>query len=164
MQFTYREVIFGIVFWEITVANLPPTSGKQWEHYQAAYNLKWAWKHLSIYANSTTQRCPKKIMKTFQIFWRFFPFAAGVNDTGDAPWAANISANFRKKFEKALMGWSGAWGKLIHVVKLKSKISWHCPFKVQLGDDPTWRPLGRPQATCLMMPESSSVIMGLEWQ
>ncbi len=34
-------------------------------------------------------------------------------------------------FEKILNGpngLSGAWGKLIHVENLKSKISWHCPF------------------------------------
>jgi hypothetical protein len=27
------------------------------------------------------------------------------------------------------MGYSGAWGKLIHEKNLRSKISWHCPFK-----------------------------------
>jgi hypothetical protein len=27
------------------------------------------------------------------------------------------------------MVYSGAWGKLIHEKYLKSKISWHCPFK-----------------------------------
>ncbi len=27
------------------------------------------------------------------------------------------------------MGYSGAGGKLIHEKNLKSKISWHCPFK-----------------------------------
>ncbi len=33
-------------------------------------------------------------------------------------------------FETALMGFSGAWGKLIHAKKsLLKKISWHCPFK-----------------------------------
>ncbi len=26
------------------------------------------------------------------------------------------------------MGYSVAWGKLIHEKNLKSKISWHCPF------------------------------------
>jgi hypothetical protein len=35
---------------------------------------------------------------------------------------------FSKKFEMALMGYSGALGKLIHEKNLKSKISWHCPF------------------------------------
>jgi len=44
----------------------------------------------------------------------FFHLPPGVNNTGGAPWAAKISANFRKKFETALMVSSGAWGKLIH--------------------------------------------------
>ncbi len=35
-----------------------------------------------------------------------------------------------KKFETALMMYSGAWGKQIHEKNQKSKISWHCPFKV----------------------------------
>jgi hypothetical protein len=37
----------------------------------------------------------------------FFPFATGVNDTGGAPLSANISANFQKKIEPALMGERG---------------------------------------------------------
>ena len=41
-------------------------------------------------------------------------FAAGIVDTGGAPRLANISANFRKKFETVRMGYSGAGGKLIH--------------------------------------------------
>jgi hypothetical protein len=28
------------------------------------------------------------------------------------------------------MEYSGAWGELIHERNLKSKISWHCPFKL----------------------------------
>jgi hypothetical protein len=44
---------------------------------------------------------------------RFFPFAIGVNENGGAPLTANFSANFRKNVT-ALMGYSGAWGKLIH--------------------------------------------------
>ncbi len=36
---------------------------------------------------------------------------------------------FSKKFEIALMVYSGDWGKLIHEKNQKSKISWHCPFK-----------------------------------
>ncbi len=32
----------------------------------------------------------------------------GKIDTGGAPWLAKISANFRKKFETVLMGYSGA--------------------------------------------------------
>jgi hypothetical protein len=57
-----------------------------------------------------------------------FPlFATGVSDTGvndtgaldtvGAPWLANISANFCKKFEMTLILFSGAWGKVIHEKK-----------------------------------------------
>ncbi len=46
-----------------------------------------------------------------------------------APWAVNISDNFQNKFETALMGYSGAWEKLIYEKNLESKISWHCHFK-----------------------------------
>ncbi len=35
---------------------------------------------------------------------------------------------FSKKFETALVVYSGAWGKLIHEKNQKQKISWHCPF------------------------------------
>jgi hypothetical protein len=37
-----------------------------------------------------------------------------------------------KKFETALMVYSGSWGKLIHEENQKSKILWHCPFKKKL--------------------------------
>jgi hypothetical protein len=33
----------------------------------------------------------------------------------------------------ALVIYSGAWGKLIHEKYMKSKISWHCPFKFGNG-------------------------------
>ncbi len=36
---------------------------------------------------------------------------------------------FSKKFETALIGHSGAGGKLIHEKNQEQKISWHCPFK-----------------------------------
>ncbi len=36
---------------------------------------------------------------------------------------------FSKKFETVLMGYPGAWGKLVHEKNQKSKISWHCLFK-----------------------------------
>jgi hypothetical protein len=42
----------------------------------------------------------------------FFPFIAGIIDTGDQPLLSNISANL--KFEIVPMGYSGALGKLIH--------------------------------------------------
>ncbi len=55
-------------------------------------------------------------------------FAAGVVDTGDAPWRANIAANFRKNSNSLnvmLWGWgeNGSWENQ------KQKILWHCPFK-----------------------------------
>ncbi len=37
------------------------------------------------------------------------------------PWVANISTNFRKKFETALMGYSGPWGNLVHEKKHEAK-------------------------------------------
>jgi hypothetical protein len=41
-----------------------------------------------------------------------------------------FSENFQTKFETALMGYSGAWEKLIFEEKnLESKISGHCHFK-----------------------------------
>ncbi len=39
---------------------------------------------------------------------------------------------FSKKFETAVMVYSGAWGKLIHEKTEKEKISWHCPFLMDL--------------------------------
>jgi hypothetical protein len=60
------------------------------------------------------------------------PKHMSVIDTGGAPWLANISANFRKKFEMTLMLNSGAWGKVIHEKNPEAKnISWHCPFKAK---------------------------------
>ncbi len=50
-------------------------------------------------------------------------FATSVVDTGGAPGLANISSNFRKKFETVLMGYSGVGGKLIHEKNQKQKIS-----------------------------------------
>ncbi len=50
--------------------------------WQLKVNLK---EKIYPYANSTTQRCPKEIMKTFL-----------VEDFFHLPWAANISGNFRK--------------------------------------------------------------------
>ncbi len=48
-------------------------------------------------------------------------FATGVVDTGGAPCLGNISANFRKNSQIALMLNSGAWGKVIHEKTLNQK-------------------------------------------
>ena len=79
--------------------------------------------------NSTTKRCPNKIIKTFQ-FEDFF-FATGVND--DNRWctlSCEYLCEVLKKFETAIMGYSGACRKLVQEKNLKLKISWHCPFKL----------------------------------
>ncbi len=72
---------------------------KVWEQDQTADNLKWTWKKKFIYANSTTQRCPKEIMKTF-LHWRFFQFATGVNDN-DTGWCT-LSCEYLREFSKNL--------------------------------------------------------------
>ncbi len=55
-------------------------------------------------------------------------FATGVVDTSGAPWLANISTNFCKKFERVQMGYSGAGGNWFMKKKTEAKISWHCPI------------------------------------
>ncbi len=59
----------------IPVANFPPVSTRP----------------------NNTQRCPNKIIKIFLI--EDFSICHHVNDTGGAPWAANISVNFRKSLK-----------------------------------------------------------------
>jgi hypothetical protein len=44
-------------------------------------------------------------------------------------WILYPLREFSKKFEMAVLVYSGAWGKLINEKNQKSKISWHCPFK-----------------------------------
>jgi len=61
----------------------------------------------------------------------FVSFFAGVVDTADKHSFANISANFRKKFEMVLMGSSGARGTLIYEKYLMSKISCQTPFNLR---------------------------------
>jgi hypothetical protein len=52
-------------------------------------------------------------------------FAAGVVDTSGQPLVGSCKylREFSKKFETALMVYSGAWGKLIHEKNQKQKIS-----------------------------------------
>ncbi len=59
----------------------------------------------------------------FPLFATDVKFAAAVVDSGGATLLANISANFRKKFELTLMLFSGAWGTMIHEKNLEQKIS-----------------------------------------
>ncbi len=61
--------------WQITATGVSDTGGKQWEQYQTSDNLKWTWRKIYLYANSTVyyQRCQK--MKTFltEDFFRLTP-------------------------------------------------------------------------------------------
>jgi hypothetical protein len=77
-------------------ANLPPVSTTQ-----VANNGNFLRENLKekiyLYANSTTQRCPKKIIKTFLIE-DFFHL---VNETSGEPLAVNISANFQQNLKQS---------------------------------------------------------------
>ncbi len=80
------------------------------EQFSNCWKLKMNLKKNYLNANSTTQRCPKEIIKKISD-WRFFPFATGVVDTGGNPWAANISANFRKNSKRPYWFNQGLGGK-----------------------------------------------------
>ncbi len=49
---------FSIIF-----ASVVDTGGKQWEQLSNCWQLKINLKKMYLYANSTTQRCPKEIIK-----------------------------------------------------------------------------------------------------
>ncbi len=71
--------------------------------------------------NSTSQRTEvSKQNRTFLIQDFFLLPPVSMTCVSSAPWAANISGNFQK-IEKALMGYSEAWGKLIKENNLKRK-------------------------------------------
>jgi hypothetical protein len=74
-----------------------------------------------IYVNSTTQRCPNKIIKIFLLedFFHLPP----VSLTPVVHLEPRISQRIFEKFEMAVMVYSDAWGKLIHEKNQKSKIS-----------------------------------------
>jgi hypothetical protein len=67
-----------------------------------------------IYMLTLLPKVSKKIIETFLI--EFFPFATSVNNTGGcgAPVSCEYLSEFSKKLENPQMGYSGAWGKLIH--------------------------------------------------
>jgi hypothetical protein len=91
------------------------TGGKQWEQLsnccQLKMNLK---KKICLYANSTTQRCPKEITKIFLIA-NFFHLPS-VSTTPVVHLELRISPQIFEKFETALIR---AWGKLMHVENLE---------------------------------------------
>ncbi len=63
--------------------------------------------YIHVYVNSTTQRCPNKIIKIFQ-----FEDFCHLPPVSLTPWAANISANFRKNSKRLYwytQGLGGNW-------------------------------------------------------
>ncbi len=80
-----------------SVANLPPVKMTQvannGNNYQTADNLKWTWRKKFIYMLTLLPKGAKEIMQIFLI----------EDDTGGAPWAVNLPANFRKKFKTIQM-------------------------------------------------------------
>jgi hypothetical protein len=60
---------------------------------------------LVIFMNQFSPQHQSFSFRQFQIFSNICESrcTTGINDTGGKPWAANISANFRKKFETVLM-------------------------------------------------------------
>jgi hypothetical protein len=56
-----------------------------------------------------------------------------VSMTPEVTMSCEYLQEFFKKIETVLMGYLGACGKLIHEKNLKSKISWHRPFKVYVS-------------------------------
>jgi hypothetical protein len=78
-----------------------------------------------LYVNSTTQRCPNKIIKTFLIV-DFFHLP--LSTTTVVHLELQISPRILKKNQNACYGILR--GKLIHEKNLKSKISWPYPLNV----------------------------------
>jgi hypothetical protein len=66
---------------------------------------------MKLLVNSTSQRCPNEIIKTFMI--KDFFHLPPVSMTPVLHLDLRISPKFSKKFETALTVYSGAWGKLI---------------------------------------------------
>ncbi len=89
-------------------------------NYQTADNLKWNWKKTYLYANSTTQRCPREIIKKFQIedFFHLPP----VSLTPVTNLELRISPRVFEKIWNGSNGIIRGWGKLF-MKKTRSKKS-----------------------------------------
>jgi hypothetical protein len=74
-----------------------------------------------LLVNSTCQRCQNKIIKTFMI--EVFSICHRCQQHRWCTLSCKYLREFLKKFETALMAYSGARGKLIHEKNQKSKIS-----------------------------------------
>ncbi len=93
---------------------------------QICHRYQQRWWQLATSINDTSDKC-EQLSDCWQLkmnlkknsylnanfsCWRFLPFATGVNYTGGAPLAANISANFRKNSKLPFwcyQGFGGNW-------------------------------------------------------
>jgi hypothetical protein len=82
-----------------------------------------------MYVNSTAQRCPNKIIKTILIE-DFFPLPS-VSTTPVVHLELRISPRMRIfEIQNGPSGILRGLGETETCKTLKSKISWHCPFKL----------------------------------
>ncbi len=137
----------------IPAANLPPVSMTpvanchryQRHQRQICRRCRWHWwqiirtisgcRHLKvnlkakmyIYVNSTTERCPNKIIKIFQLedFFHLPP----VSLTPVVHLEPRISLRIFEKIRNGRKGILRCFGETDSWKNQKSKISWHCPFK-----------------------------------
>ncbi len=87
-------------------------------------------KKIYLYANSTSQRCPKEIIKHFLI--EDFFLLPPVSLTPVANLELQISPRIFKKLLNGPNGIFRGLGELIHEKNQTQKISWHCPFKDEI--------------------------------
>ncbi len=101
-------------------------------NYQTADILKWTWKKY-LYANSTSQRCPKENIKIFLII-DFFHLPP-VSLTPVANLELRISPWIFEKIRNGLNGLIRGLGETDSWKNQKQKISWHCPcpFNISFG-------------------------------
>ncbi len=89
------------------------TGGKQWDQLSDCWQLKMNLKKkIYLYANSTTQRSPKEIIKIY-LFEVFFPLPP-VSTIPMVHLELRISPRIFKKIQDGPYGILWGWGKLIH--------------------------------------------------
>ncbi len=112
-------------------AGVVDTGGKWWEQYQAADTLKWIWRQKFIYMVTLLPKgAQTKLLKFFCL--KIFSICHRCRWHRWCTLSREYLREFSKKFEKAVLVYSDASGKLIHEKNQKSKISWHCPFKLSV--------------------------------
>ncbi len=101
-----------------------------WHRWQIIRTISGC-RHLKVnYVNSTTQRCPNKILKN-SLLEDFFHLPP-VSLTPVVHLEPRISPRIFEKNRNGRNAILRCLGKLIHEKNQKSKISWHCPFKKNL--------------------------------